>query len=60
MMSGRLLKVVWFVAAGGVILASTTGCTTEFMDSLSTSVADTLTTVLDEGITSYINQLLAG
>ena len=57
---GRIFRMMLLVTTGGVVFESTTSCTTELINSLSTTLADSLNSAIDSGITTYVNQLLAG
>jgi hypothetical protein len=53
----RLYRCVLLVAAGGIVF-QTTSCTSEVLNSLATSLSDTLASTLNTQMTTYINQLL--
>jgi hypothetical protein len=55
-----LYRFLVLAATGGMVFQTTTSCTTEFMNSLATSLPTAFSDALNAAITAYINQILSG
>ncbi len=56
----RLYRFLLLAATGGLVFQTTTSCSTEIVNSLSTTLQEALVSALNSAVTAYLNQFLSG